>query len=202
MKYKGLTLLFLVFLLAPGANAALIDRGGGFIYDDVLDITWTQNANINGQTTWFAQMSWADSLSIYDPVRDVTYENWRLPSMDVDGDGTVVNCSSSSEVACRDNEYGYLFEQYGISISSPGDFTNVQQWYHSSTEYTPLAGHVWAHSFSDGDQGPTAKFDTWFAWAVRSGDVGGAMVPVPAAAWFFSSALVLLGGLSRRWRKQ
>lgn len=32
-------------LAAGGAQAALIDRGGGMIYDDVLNITWLQDAN-------------------------------------------------------------------------------------------------------------------------------------------------------------
>ena len=30
------------------AQAELIDRGEGFIYDTVLNITWTQNANMDG----------------------------------------------------------------------------------------------------------------------------------------------------------
>lgn len=42
---------------ASTANAMLIDRGGGFIYDDVLNITWTQNANINGFKTWDDQVA-------------------------------------------------------------------------------------------------------------------------------------------------
>lgn len=36
-------LVLLVF--GVSANATLIDRGGGLIYDDVLDITWLQDAN-------------------------------------------------------------------------------------------------------------------------------------------------------------
>ncbi len=62
------------------ANAELIDRGAGLIYDDVLDITWTQNANIrdgegpngDGGDTWDNQVAWADSLSLFDSVRNVT----------------------------------------------------------------------------------------------------------------------------------
>ena len=36
----------LALSLAPAAEAALNDRGGGLIYDDVLDITWLQDANL------------------------------------------------------------------------------------------------------------------------------------------------------------
>ena len=32
-------------LITLSANAALYDRGNGLIYDDVLDITWLQDAN-------------------------------------------------------------------------------------------------------------------------------------------------------------
>ncbi len=33
-------------VLAGKAEATLIDRGNGLIYDTVLNITWTQNANL------------------------------------------------------------------------------------------------------------------------------------------------------------
>jgi len=34
-----------VLAMSGAANATLMDRGNGLIYDDVLDITWLQNAN-------------------------------------------------------------------------------------------------------------------------------------------------------------
>lgn len=99
-------------LLAMGisgaAQAALHDRGGGLIYDDVLDVTWLQDANYgagssydsfeyayddgsgynaipgsngNGRMQWNNALNWAASLSYYDSVRDVTWGDWRLPHM-------------------------------------------------------------------------------------------------------------------------
>jgi len=38
--------------LAAPAQAALFDRGGGLIYDDVLDITWLQDANLAASNTF------------------------------------------------------------------------------------------------------------------------------------------------------
>ena len=67
----GVILLFVM----GSAQAALVDRGGGFIYDDVLDVTWLQDANVNGADTWANQVAWADGLSVYDSVRDVTYDD-------------------------------------------------------------------------------------------------------------------------------
>ncbi len=51
IKRAMLTLRMLAGLLcARGAEALLIDRGGGLIYDTVLDLTWLQNANFAGTT--------------------------------------------------------------------------------------------------------------------------------------------------------
>ena len=58
----GMVVVMLFFLVAS-AEAALIDRGSGFIYDDVQDITWAQDANINGAASWADQMAWADGYS-------------------------------------------------------------------------------------------------------------------------------------------
>ncbi len=63
------------------AQAALHDRGGGLIYDDVLDITWLQDANYaqtsdydpDGKMTWGNSVAWADGLDYGG------YEDWRLP---------------------------------------------------------------------------------------------------------------------------
>ena len=49
------------------SEAALIDRGGGLIYDDALNITWLQDANytmINGEDVdesmnWYEDTTWA-----------------------------------------------------------------------------------------------------------------------------------------------
>ena len=70
-------------------DAALFDRGGGLIYDDVLDITWLQDANYaqtsgfdaDGRMTWVQANDWANGLTYYDSVRDVTYDDWRLPTV-------------------------------------------------------------------------------------------------------------------------
>jgi hypothetical protein len=129
----------MALLMASGpAQGALVDRGGGFVYDDVPDVTWTRNANVNGLDSWANQVAWANSLSLFDSVRGVTWSDWRLPSVDVDDDDTIVDCAAATEAACRDNEYGYLFHQYGIRSSTPGPFTDVQSSdYWSGTEFRP-----------------------------------------------------------------
>ena len=46
----------LVFSFAS-TQAALIDRGGGFVYDSDQEITWTQDANLNGLDIWANQLA-------------------------------------------------------------------------------------------------------------------------------------------------
>ena len=71
--------MVLVIGLAGTANAALWDRGGGLIYDDVLDITWLQDANYAGTT-----MNWADAVAWADQLVFGGFDDWRLPAT-IDG---------------------------------------------------------------------------------------------------------------------
>ena len=106
-RFGGLAVL----LIASGAQAALFDRGGGLIYDSVLDVTFMQDANyIYSQTpeecyeippseedpggtfcippsptagllSWQDANAYVDGLEYYDSVRDVTWDDWRLPEL-------------------------------------------------------------------------------------------------------------------------
>ena len=192
----------LFFFIATSAQAALIDRGEGFIYDDVLDITWTQNANINDNDIWNEQRDWADIF--YSQTHSVygTFDDWELTSMDVNGDGTIVNCASASAADCQDNQLGYMLYQNGVSSGTPGLFTNIQGRYWSNTggnietEEGSESG-AWYFDFRfGGQQGLALVDDQNYAWAVRAGDV--AAVPVPAAVWLFASALAGLGWFRRK----
>jgi hypothetical protein len=88
-KLSGKYSIFVIlFGYSLASNAALFDRGGGLIYDDVLNITWLQDANYamtsgfdaDGRMTWAQANAWAEGLNYYDSVRKVTYGNWRLPT--------------------------------------------------------------------------------------------------------------------------
>ena len=75
-------------LISGAAHAVLQGRdlngsAGSFeaYYDTVLDITWLANANVNGRMTWAAANTWAANLSIVDAVNNITYDNWRLPTV-------------------------------------------------------------------------------------------------------------------------
>ena len=74
------------FMVSGAAQAALHDRGGGLLYDDVLNVTWLQDANYaktsgydaDGKMNWTAANTWAANLVYHDSVRGVDYDDWRL----------------------------------------------------------------------------------------------------------------------------
>lgn len=80
------------------AQAALHDRGGGLLYDDVLDVTWLQDASYamtsgydtDGLMSWKQAVKWAGDLVYQDSVRGVSYSDWRLPHV-LPVDGTSYN---------------------------------------------------------------------------------------------------------------
>lgn len=97
MHKKPLILALLTGIALSGvAQAALHDRGSGLIYDDVLNLTWLQDANYaatqyansvgtlgdsDGLMNWTVANAWAANLVYHDSVRNVDYSDWRLPTM-------------------------------------------------------------------------------------------------------------------------
>lgn len=80
-------LMTICLVVALPAYAELHDRGGGLIYDDVLNITWLQDSNYSWSSDGIGVMSlqdaknWVANLSYYDSVRNVTWSDWRLPKL-------------------------------------------------------------------------------------------------------------------------
>jgi hypothetical protein len=197
-----LTALFLG--VSVSVQAALHDRGGGLIYDDVLDITWLQDANYavtsgahpNGRMPYDLAMSWVQNLSYYDPVRNITWGDWRLPRMlpvngvsynfahQIDGSADI-----GFNIASPASELGYMFHvnlggvpytdifgnwpQPGYGLPGAGPFLNlgpVGFW--SETVFEPFSGHALGFVFLTGSQHHGAKaVDQFYAWPVRDGDV-------------------------------
>jgi hypothetical protein len=225
MKKKGVRKVGLGLLawgLIGTAQAALIDRGNGLIYDDVLDVTWLHDANyaqtsgyhVSGRMSWFDSMAWAAGLEYGG------YDDWRLPT-------TAQPDSSCSEqinpdawygYGCTGSEVGYMFStNLGgmarssiLSASDPNGYLDLFDNLHASpywsgttvssdTEPGPYA--AWYFSTSDGYQDYARKSSPVnYAWAVRSGDV--AVVPVPGTALLLGTGLAGLLGVGRQQRRR
>ncbi|HEX5636731.1 MAG TPA: PEP-CTERM sorting domain-containing protein, partial [Gammaproteobacteria bacterium] len=214
-------------LISGAAQAALYDRGGGLIYDDVLNVTWLQDANYaktsghnsEGRMVWGDATSWADNLSYYDSVRDVTYDDWRLPKVspvngvnfnyDYSFDGST---DVGHNITSISSELSYMFyinlgNSYvagdcsaspGTCLNNTGPFMNLfSELYWSGTEYKPGTNHGWLFYMPIGVQGGYVEDNfPYYAWAVRDGDV--AAVPEASTYVMMLAGLGLVGAMARR----
>jgi len=193
-------------------------------YDTALNITWLANANYAGTTmSWTTAIAWAAGLDPYGSE----IIGWRLPTVTDTGTPgcdlfyTGTDCGYNVNTAT--GEMAHMFyttlgdkayydtsgvgPQEGWGLTNTGPFSNVQSYYYwSATEYAPDTTIAWGFAWGGfdtdfGSQGYADKSDSLYAWAVHSGDVGAAVVPVPAAVWLFGSGLLGLVGMSRKRRR-
>lgn len=191
-----------LFGVAPWANALPLEgrlaaTPGGTdyqaYYDPNLDITWAANPTINGAMNWTTALSWVAGLTIEG------IGGWRLPSADVNGDGTVIFCNGGGVSGCEDNEMGYLYWEEGITSSTPGVFGSVPPspfW--SSTDLGSTTS-AWGLDFSSGNSFTDSKTFGRFAWAVQSGDV--ALIPEPSTFVLLASGIAALAVRQRKGRR-
>ena len=180
------------------AQAAFIDRGGGMIYDDVLDITWLQDANYamtsgfdtDGLMDWDMAETWASTLSVGG------HNNWRLPTHDPSNPRPVI--------PTLDNEIGSLWSQLngGSDITGATDISPFQnlplqtggsEWYWTGLEND--ISTAWRISMNCACWDFQAKDAEFYAWAVRTGDVA---VSEPSTLWLLGASLIGFGLTKRR----
>jgi Protein of unknown function (DUF1566) len=202
MQPKALSLILMLLALSNAAQANLIDRDNGLIYDQDFNITWLADANyaqtsgydVDGKMTWSDANTWANNLTYGG------YSDWRLPT-------TPPEDIVSSGFNKTNSEMGHLFYSElggaaGSSISAIHNvnndlFSNIQpDLYWSSTAFG--GPDAWGFNMDDGNQLHGPKTFQSYAWAVRTGDVS--QVPLPAAVWLFGSGLIGLIRLRRSAR--
>ena len=173
-----------VLLFSSSAHAELIDRGGGLIYDDVLNVTWLADMNYaktsgydsDGLMNFTNANAWAASL-VYGGFSD-----WRLPSTMVNDTtcGSVPHpiADTSKEYNCTGSEMGKLYyedlggERYG-GVDTIGLFVNKPDtyWAWSGTLDPSNASYAWMFGFGYGHQSRANISNLYYAMAVRDGDV-------------------------------
>ena len=204
----------LFVVVSSSSHAALYDRGNGLIYDDVLNITWMQDANYaqtsgyaaanavgapsnspnsidaDGRMGWSAANTWAAQLEYGG------FDDWRLASAG-NAPGFGYNVTTGELGHMFYNNLGNTAENsilgnVSFTDATPGggteSFLNVQSsvyWY--GEECAPDTNCAWGFNAELGFQGNDDDDYNYYSWAVRAGDVS--TVPVPAAAWLFGSAL-------------
>ena len=203
--------------LTGAAQAALVSRPGGMIYDTTQNITWLANLNVNGLMDWNTATDWANNL-VYGG-----YDDWRLPTLNPSDTSCSfyfypwVNGFSYQHygVNCTGGELSHLFvtdlgnKAYESVLNQAGDtaeqianlalFSNVQSYFYwSGTEYAPDPSNAWYFLTDNGDQFYFYKSAALYAVAVRPGDVAAA-VPEPQT---LALALLALGAtvVARRRR--
>ena len=173
----------------PPSFTSLVDRGGGLIYDRAQNITWIQNAGLafqqhGGGLEYYEAIEWANSLSYFDQVRNVTWDDWRLPRTPIPDTTCGFSQSDWVQLGCTGGELGHLWHiSLGLEHGDPLEgafvpFTNVHIWggyWYSNEPWMTTANQESACGvrFLDGETSKYLTHTKNSAWAVRDGDVAG-----------------------------
>jgi len=170
-RMVGLAAAALVLAMVGTSQAVLIDRGGGLIYDTVLNITWLQDADLAASETFgisvtnpFGAMNWATTeawLAAMNAAHYLGYSDWRLPhTLPVNGssynyywwvtDGSTdqaynISAPGSAYPGSTGSEMAYMFYN---NLGNRGyfdvkGFFQPQPWCENTGPFENLINYIW-----------------------------------------------------------
>ncbi len=183
--------------LSTCANAGLIDRGNGMIYDDLHDITWIGNANLaESLGTGNGKLSWNDTLDWVSALDYGGFQDWRLPTFDYNDPYCTIYSNGEGQT-CSSSEMGHLYFDFGFNRVSGGfnwhtagfinSTSSSQEYWYGNTNPAGEGGYVF--QFWNGLQIKESinPSNTKPVLVLRDGDV--TQVPEPSTIAIFSLAL-------------
>ncbi|MEI7466279.1 MAG: PEP-CTERM sorting domain-containing protein [Burkholderiales bacterium] len=185
-------------LAVPQAHAALVDRGGGMLYDTVMNITWLQDANYaktsgycvvpgncfsaDGEMRWTQANTWANNLN-YGGYSS----GWRLArNSPVDGTPSGWNFSYSNDGST----------DIGLNITSP--FSELSHMYYVNLGlkgYQDADGTLRSDFgiFGDGFPGSRLQADVGLVKNLQSNYYWSGTAITNDKAWYFDAVYGLQG---------
>jgi hypothetical protein len=137
---------------------------GECLTDRLIGLVWTQDGDrLNGQVGWQAALDYANSLDLCGS------SDWRLPNRKELW--SLLRAGSGDLLAWLESQ-GFRNVRSGGASSS--------EYYWSSTTYRYNPNSAWGFSMDGGLLQALSKsdqFNTAYVWAVRSGTLGGALLP-------------------------
>lgn len=166
-------------------------------YDTVLDITWLADANYaktsgydaDGLMNWTTATSWAANLSFHDAVNNITYDDWRLPTVEpVNGNAFDYSYSTNGStdygynITSQQSEMAYMFY---ANLGNPGN-------------YTPAGAYSGCYAVGLGSTcldnvGPFVNLLTSAYWSATE------YAPNSTSAWVFNPRVGLQAGITKTY---
>ena len=187
LKQASMALAAAGVLSSGLAQAALHDRGGGLLYDDILGVTWLQDANYaatqyaatggakgdaDGRMNWSAANAWAGSLDI-SRVAGESLTGWRLAAnTPVGPDGNYSYAPDGStdigyNIRSPNSELSYMY-YVNLGLKGYYDTSGVPQ-----SDWGIFGNGTWGVGAQQ-DVGPVKNLQSYVYWS------GTAYAPDPA----------------------
>lgn len=179
-KLSAILATLILFIQATTVSAALINRGGGLIYDDSLNITWLQNSNLamsntfnvsginaDGSMDWNTANLWIEGMNTDNGTGYLGYSGWRMPTLvDFGNDG----CNYSNNATdCGFNSDTATSEMANLFYSSFGNLG-----------FYDTSGNSNQPGWGLNNTNPLVNFQSSFYWS------GLAYTPDTGRAWGFN----------------